>query len=112
MKRDPNKMPVSGLTGWGAAQKILDRCKEDRRRELLTALVKQSGVQGAPALEYVTRLMRYYVDEADFPSQSARLRQVEIDYCERRSKELLRPFVEVNDARLASTIRGFDKAAA
>jgi hypothetical protein len=105
-------MPVSGLTGWGAAQKHLDRCKDDDRKALLTALVKLAGVQGAPALEYVTRLMRYYVDEADFPSQSAKLRQVEIDYIERRSKELLRPFVDGNDRRLAEKIRGFTKAAA
>lgn len=106
MKAEDRYVEPSGLTGWGAAKKVLQRIEAEDRRALFTHFTKTLGVQSAPALEYGARLLRYYADEADFPSQSARLKQHEVDYIERRVRELLQPYVNAGDRRLARELRG------
>ena len=106
MKAEDRYVQSSGLTGWGSAKKVLQRIEDDERRELFTHFVRTLGVQSAPALEYGTRLLRYYADDADFPSQSSKLKQHEIDFIERRVREQLQPFVNVRDRRLSGDLRG------
>jgi hypothetical protein len=94
MKKNPNApdQPVSGLTGWGAAQKILDRCKDDERRLVLIQLARQAGLQSAPALEYLTRRLRYHADGGDCPVPSLKLAAAEVRFIETRGRELLVPW--------------------
>jgi hypothetical protein len=99
-------VPQSGLTGWGAARKILLRVQDEERRVLLTSLVRHAGVQGAPALEYVARLLRWHVDEADAPTPPMKLADMERRYCERRAQEAIAPYVAAGDRRLAKVHRG------
>lgn len=96
MKKNPNepKVVVSGLVGWGACQRELDRCKEDERRELLIGLARQSGLQSAPALEYVARRLRYHADGGDCPVPGIKLRPAEVRFIEDRVADLLRPFMQ------------------
>lgn len=100
MKRDPTKQPTSGLYGWGSAETILKRCKNTARRELLTELARQGGVQGAPALGYLARVLRWHADEADAPVAPGKLKLAEVRYVEARAKELLKPYVDARDPRL------------
>lgn len=106
MKKDPTKQPVSGLYGWGSAEAILKRCKDDDRRGLLTDLARQAGVQGAPALGYLARVLRWYADEGPAPVAPEKLKADEVRYCERRAKELLAPYVDADDPRLPRRIQG------
>lgn len=97
----PANTPRSGITGWGAARKELERVKNPERREVLEALACSAGVQGAPAMEFVAKLLRWLADDGQAPVPPAKLRQHEVAYCERRARELLRPFLEAGDRRMS-----------
>lgn len=113
MKTSPNepKQIVSGLTGWGAAQRQLDRCKDDERRALLVALAREAGVQSAPALEYVARRLRYHADGGDCPVPSLKLGPDTTRFIEDRVIALLRPFREDRRIRKMRFVHEEAKAA-
>lgn len=91
-------IPHLAVTGWGAARTQLARVRDDEQRKLLTALAANAGVQTAPGLDYVTRLLLHLAAGFDWPVPKAALDQFEINHCERRAKELLAPYV--GDARV------------
>jgi hypothetical protein len=47
------KRPPCGIRGWSAAWSVLERVERDDHREILSRLVRESGLQGAPALKYM-----------------------------------------------------------
>lgn len=105
-------IPDHPITGWNAARSQLERCKNPARRDLLAHLARRSGVQSASGLDYVARLLRYHVDEADLPAPRRALTVQEIKFIEHRVLELLDPYVEDGDLRLAPRLHGFARRAA
>jgi hypothetical protein len=47
------KRPPCGIRGWSAAWSVLEHVERDDHREILGRLVRESGLQGAPALKYM-----------------------------------------------------------
>lgn len=47
------KRPPCGIRGWSAAWSVLEHVDRDDHREILSRLVRESGLQGAPALKYM-----------------------------------------------------------
>jgi hypothetical protein len=53
-RRNPiQPRPPCALKGWSAAWAVLERVERDDHREILSTLVRESGLQGAPALKYM-----------------------------------------------------------
>lgn len=104
MRPDERHVPASGLKGWGAAKKVLQRVEKDERRTLLAGLVANAGVQTAPALDYVARLLRWMADEADAPVAPMKLTDAEAEFCRSRCRSLLEPFI--GDPRISEKVRG------
>lgn len=89
----------SAAVGWSAAEAILKRVRDEKRRELLLDLAAKSGAQGAPAFEYLAKCLRYHVDGGDYPL-ARKLPTPSIDFINRRTVELLEPFMGMWDGRL------------
>lgn len=91
--------------GWGAARSTLERCRDKERRELLASLCRDSGIRGAAGLTYMAAQLRWWADEdrrAPIPRMS--LRAFERALIEKRAVELLRPYMESRDRRLATKV--------
>lgn len=100
--------PPSGLKGWEACWRILDRVHDDGRRALLAELCRRSGVQGAAALGFLARMLRWHADGADYPTVPKALGGADAAYIERRAVELLDPYV--GDERVPK-LRGLSEKA-
>lgn len=84
-----HKRPPSGLIGWAAAWTHLDRIESDRQREALAAIVRNLGVQGAPALEHAAQQAMWLCGLADYKTPRKALKGRECEYVERRVREEL-----------------------
>jgi hypothetical protein len=89
--------PPSGLTGWAAAWSVLDKVDDKHQRESLALLVRNLGVQGAPALKYAADTARWMTGMADYVSPPAAVKRDVVAYIERRVREELR--VTFSDGR-------------
>jgi hypothetical protein len=107
--RKAKTLPDEAIVGWGAARTILERCDIQARRELLAGLARGAGVQGAPGLDYLARLLRWHADEAPSPIPRKELTGAECRFIERRAVELLEPYAEVEDQRLARKLFGLNR---
>jgi hypothetical protein len=80
--------PASGLKGWAAAWTVLDRVDDDAQRAVLSVLVRNLGVQGAPALTYAAQLACWEAGLLnDLKSPKEALRSHEVTYIQRRVRE-------------------------
>lgn len=78
--------------GWTAAEAVLKRTVPERRERLL-ALTEASGLQGAPALEFFARLLRWFLDGIDEVPVPAKLKPHEVDAVRARAREACVPIV-------------------
>jgi hypothetical protein len=81
--------PRSGLDGWGTAWAQLAKIDSDRQRDTLATLVRNLGVQGAPALEYAAQQAMWLVGVAQYVAPRRALRNDAREYVERRVREEL-----------------------
>jgi hypothetical protein len=79
--------------GWAAGVAVLSRCSSTRRRDTLIDLLGESGLSGAPALEYCARLLRWYLDGIDELPIPSKLKAFEADAVRRRARDLAMPLV-------------------
>jgi len=94
--------PRCGLRGWSGAWAVLERVRDERRRDLLADLARQGGMEG-PGLKYLAQMLRFGAGEAEYPTPAKGLSQFEIDLVQRRSRELLEPLK--GDPRLSKMRR-------
>jgi hypothetical protein len=80
--------PPSGLVGWAAAWDRLHYIESDLKRNALSKLIRELGVQGAPAMEYAARYAMWITKlSADAPVPRGALKQGVARHIEVRVRE-------------------------
>lgn len=97
--------------GFSAALTILKRVRSEVRREALTDLCYDSGLQGAPAFDYFARLLCWYLDGAESLPVPSKLKVHEADAVRSRARAACEPLVAAlggHDAWVAAGRLGID----
>jgi hypothetical protein len=95
--------PPSGLVGWAAAWDRLHYIESDLKRNALSKLIRQLGVQGAPAMEYAARYAMWITKLSnDAPVARKALGQGVAQHIEKRVRQELAG----TDHKLFGRLRG------